>query len=82
MWSPKYIEIKQKALEIGDKYKKEALGKGRNSLLVVEELSSEYNVSIKSVYRYLKYAKIELPGRKRDEFGRFVRRVDNSCEMA
>jgi hypothetical protein len=62
MWEPKYKELKEKAFDIAFDYK-ELVAVGNTSAEAVANLSREYKMAIKSIYRYLKYAKVELRGR-------------------
>lgn len=61
-WSPKYIDLKLKAKSIARVYMMDT-AEGKKSFDVIQRLAKKYNMSIKSVYRYLSFAKVSLQGR-------------------
>ncbi len=62
MWEPKYKELKERAYDMAFKYKDLVAG-GCTSAAAIANLSWEYSLSIKSIYRNLRYAKVDLRGR-------------------
>lgn len=62
MWEPKYKELKELAFDIAKDYRK-MISEGYKSSDAINELSRQYNRAVKSIYRYLNYAGVELKGR-------------------
>lgn len=71
MWKPKYMETKQKAESVARTYK-EAVDNGMSSYRAAVLTSASHDVSLASVYRYLRVSEIKLPKRVRDKRGRFA----------
>lgn len=61
-WEPKYKELKELALDIARDYRS-FINDGLSSYETVERLSVKYDKAVKSIYRYLNYAGVELKGR-------------------
>ncbi len=62
MWEPKYKELQERAFDIAFQYKDLVAG-GCTSAEAIANLSREYKVATKTIYRYLRYAKVDLRGR-------------------
>ena len=62
MWEPKYRELKELAFDIARDYR-EGIKSGKKSVDVINELHIKYDKAVKSIYRYLNYAGVELKGR-------------------
>lgn len=61
-WEPKYKELKEKALDMSLEYKA-FVEAGVTSIEAVKSIAINYQMAVKSVYRYLHYAGVELRGR-------------------
>ncbi len=62
MWKPKYKELQERAFDIAFEYKDLVAG-GHTSRKAIDILAESYQLSVKSVYRYLNYAEVSLRGR-------------------
>lgn len=71
MWTPKYIETKQKAERVASLYKG-YLEAGMSSIQASEHVADVMSISLQSVYRYLRAVGVSVPKRKRDPGGRFT----------
>lgn len=72
MWQPKYLELKERALKMKREYNRKVYAEKKSSIDAVNELSEQYNMPIKSIYRYLKSAETKYPQRKRADNGRYL----------
>lgn len=62
-WEPKYSELKERALKIARDYINYTKLENFSSFEAIKKISTDYNMAIKTVYRYLNYARVELRGR-------------------
>ena len=53
-------------------YESKVYNGGKTSIQAVKELSDEYEMPIKSIYRYLKSVETKYPKRKRGKNGRYI----------